>query len=95
VTDAPREWPQSVEPVSLQDLARLGIDPDNQLYWDGRRVEVRRRLVLTLPQKMIALLAVIASVATIFTGLNNAATFFCARNIHWLSCPAAAPPHPG
>lgn len=76
----------------VQDLERLGTDKDNRLYWDGKLV--RMPFTLTTPQSILALLAALASIATIFTGLNNASLFLCARDIHWLGCPPAqvAPP---
>ena len=40
--------PLDLKPISINDLKRLGIGPDNQLYWDGRAVEVRRKLALVL-----------------------------------------------
>ena len=32
------------------DLARLSIDNDGRLYWDGKPVEVRRRLMMSRGQ---------------------------------------------
>jgi hypothetical protein len=78
-----------VDPIGIEDLRRLGIDTRNQLFWDGQAVEVRRTLVLTFWQKV---LAVLASLATIATGANNLSLFLCGRDIHWLGCPAATPP---
>ena len=86
-----RDWPDGVTPIGIEDLGRIGINADNELFWDGRRVEIRRTLVLTAPQKAVAVLAVMATLATIATGLNNATVFLCARDIHWLSCPAVRP----
>ncbi len=78
--------------MALQDLKRLGTDGNNQLYWDGKLV--KSRLTLSLPQTLLAVLAALASLATIFTGLNNASIFLCARGVSLLGCPAvsAAPP---
>ncbi len=91
-------WPKGVEPVGLEDLGRLGINQDDQLFWDGRRIEVRRSLDLTRFQKIITgivtFFAVLGGVGGLITGLNNASVFLCAREIHWLSCPppTTAPP---
>ncbi len=86
-------WPKGVEPVGLEDLGRLGISQDDQLFWDGRRVEVRRSLNLTRFQKVITgivtFFAVLGAVGGFITGFNNASIFLCAREIRWLSCPAA------
>jgi hypothetical protein len=88
----PPEWPEGVEPLSIADLNRLGIDSERQLYWDGRRVEIRRFLVLTRFQKwfasVVALVGLCAGLATIATGVNNASIFLCARHIAVLSCPS-------
>ena len=88
----PPEWPECVEPLSIADLNRLGIDLERQLYWDGRRVEIRRFLVLTRFQKwfasVVALVGLCAGLATIATGVNNASIFLCARHITVLSCPS-------
>lgn len=89
----PSGWPKDVHPMVLQDLKRLGTDPKNQLYWDGK--QVRTRLTLTFPQTVVAILAAIASLATMFTGINNASIFLCARGVTWLGCPVptvSAPP---
>lgn len=74
--------------MAPQDLKRLGTDAKNQLYWDGERV--RTRLTLSLPQTIVAVLAALASLATIFTGLNNASIFLCARGVTLLGCPSTA-----
>ncbi len=93
MSDRPPGWPKDVEPMALQDLKRLGTDSKNQLYWDGKRI--RTRLTLSLPQTIVAVLAAIASLATIFTGLNNASIYLCARGVTVLGCPAApAAPQP-
>jgi hypothetical protein len=97
VSDRPESWPNDITQISLEGLGRFGINGDNQLFWDGRRVEVRQSLSLTGFQKVIAsivtLCAVLGAVGGFVTGFNNASVFFCARDIHVLSCPVA-PQHP-
>ena len=77
------KWPKGVEPIGLEDLNRLGISPTNELFWDGRRVEVRRPLVLTRPQAIVTTIvtvfAVLGGLCGFVTGLNNASVFLCAR----------------
>ncbi len=92
MSGAPRpKWPEGVEPIGIEDLNRIGIDSECQLYWDGHRIEIRRFLVLTRFQKWFATIAAIvglfAGLATIATGFNNASIFLCARHITALSCP--------
>src|ERR1700761_3981511 len=89
-------WPPDVSPIGIEDLARLGLNPANQLFWDGRRVEIRSRVNLTRPQKTLAVLvsifAVLGGIGGFVTGLNNAGVFLCARDVHWLGCPAVVAP---
>lgn len=40
---------RNVHAVSAMDLSRLSIDNDDRLYWDGKPVEVRRRLMMSRP----------------------------------------------
>lgn len=94
----PASWPAGVEQIGLEDLGRLGINKADQLFWDGRRIEVRQSLVLTGFQKAIAgaaaMFAVLGALGGFVTGLNNASVFLCARGVNWLSCPdpQALPP---
>jgi hypothetical protein len=87
----PRGWPDGVKEIAIADLGRLGVDGGNQLYWDGRPVEIRKSLSLTRAQKWVAGIvtacAVLGGFGGFVTGFNNATVFLCARNIHWLSCP--------
>jgi hypothetical protein len=95
VTDpAQAGWPKDVQPISADDLERLGIDSRDRLFWDGRRVEVRRRLDLTRWQKLAAVLvtvfAVLGGIGGFLSGFTDAAGILCARGVHVLSCPLGA-----
>lgn len=97
--ERPQErWPADVTPIGVEDLDRLGLDGRNQLFWDGKRVEVRNRLDLSRLQKLLAVVvsvfAVLGALGGFVTGFNNASVFLCARDIHWLSCPVAPAPKP-
>ena len=83
----PKGWPPGVHQVSFNDVGRFGVGEKNELFWDGKKVVTKNQVSLSVFQ---AALAILATVATIFGGINNAATFLCARNVHWLSCPAPA-----
>src|SRR6516162_5011019 len=89
----PADWPADVDPISLEDLGRIGINSQQELFWDGHRVEVRRRLMLTGFQKLIAFVvsvcAILGALGGFATGFNNASVFLCARNITILSCPTS------
>lgn len=75
--------PSEVRPISADDLNRLGIDSSNRLYWDGRVVEVRRRLVLSRLQQSVALAvsaaAVLGGLGAAASGVKDGAEFLCAR----------------
>jgi hypothetical protein len=58
----PTAWPPDVDPISLEDLGRLGINSRQELFWDGRHVEIRRRLTLTVFQKFIAVVVTICAI---------------------------------
>ncbi len=64
---APLPAPQparGVGPAGM-DLTRLSIDEDGRLYWDGKPVEVRRRVTMSRPQifgaSVIGLLVFVAA----------------------------------
>ncbi|MDX3926544.1 MAG: hypothetical protein QHC90_12180 [Shinella sp.] len=37
--DTPAHWPKGVKPISSEGLSLLGIDQDNFLHWDGKRLK--------------------------------------------------------
>jgi hypothetical protein len=88
-------WPHDIRPIGVEDLGRLGLNADNQLFWDGKRIEVRQEFTLTRLQKVLAVIvsifAVLGGLGSFVTGFNNASVFFCSRGHDWLSCPPSAP----
>ena len=90
--DAQPGWPPGVEPISVDDLARLGINAQQELFWDGQHVEIRQRLTFTGFQKFIAFVvticAILGGLGGFVTGFNNASVFLCARHMTYLSCPS-------
>jgi hypothetical protein len=85
-------WPNGVRPILVPDLKRLGINEQNELFWDGRHVEIRRPLTLTRFQKFITIIvtfcAVLGALGGFVTGFNNASVYLCARHVTFLTCPA-------
>ena len=41
---------RNITPIEQADLSRLSIDSDGRLYWDGKPVEVRRRILMSRAQ---------------------------------------------
>lgn len=70
--------------IDQEELDLLGLNDGNELFWDGRRVVTKLRL--TWPQTFVAIVAVLASLATIATGLQNGSLFLCGRGVAW-ACP--------
>ena len=85
----PDTWPRSVKAISLEGVQLLGLDDDNRLYWDGQEIVVRRRLDLSVWQRIGAVLAVLAAIAagggTLVQAGMQAVDFGCARHAwpHW------------
>jgi hypothetical protein len=86
----PPHWPPNVEPLVIEDFGKLGRDPNNQLFWDGKRLKTQYEF--TSAQIILAILAAIASLATIATGINNASVFLCGRGSTLLGCPPQLAP---
>jgi hypothetical protein len=46
----PKKKGRNVHNLAVADLSRLSIDDDGRLYWDGKPVEVRRRIQMSRAQ---------------------------------------------
>ena len=84
-------WPEEVRAIGVEDLERLGLNPENQLFWDGKRIEVRQALTLTRLQTVLTVIvsvcAILGGLGGAVTGFSNATVLLCARGHTWLSCP--------
>lgn len=76
-------WPKGVSEITIAQLGRLGVDRENRLYWDGRPVEISRRISLSKWQTFFAIIFWIAAVAG---GVGAAAQGWAAA--HQWSCQA-------
>jgi hypothetical protein len=56
------DWPLGVQEISIENLASLGVNDEGEIFWNGKRIEVRRRLLLTWWQKMAAAIVVIFAI---------------------------------
>lgn len=89
-------WPKGIRSISLEEAGALGVDAKGELYWQGKPVEIRRPLDLTVGQFW---LAVIVAVATAFAAVGAVAQGFAAYNewackVGWraVACPSAILP---
>lgn len=56
-------WPTGVRPITVEQLGYIGVDSTGGLYWDGKPVEVRKRLDLSWPEKTFAIIVGLATIA--------------------------------
>jgi hypothetical protein len=63
---------RNIHPLAIADLSRLSIDDDGRLYWDGKPVEVRRRIEMSQAQvvgaSVVAAFVAIGAVGAIIQG---------------------------
>ena len=71
-------------PITPDDLDRLGINDKQELFWDGKRVEVRSRLNLSLWQTLGAVVVGAAAVCGGVASAANDGTEFSCRQWHVL-----------
>jgi hypothetical protein len=93
------KWPQRVRPISMPELDGFGIDDDGRLHWDGKPVEVGRRIDLNWTQTVIAIsLAIFTSVAALGTltqGWVAYQDWACKSNrTSFIACATTAPAKP-
>jgi len=76
----PEPQGRNVHPVDMTDLSRLSIDRDGRLYWDGKPVEVRRRISMSRAQvvgaSIVAAFVVIGALASAVVAARELACQF-------------------
>jgi hypothetical protein len=87
---------RNVHAVGAMDLTRLSIDKDGRLYWDGKPVEVRRRLLMSPAQiigtTLLTLLVLVAAAGAAVQGASTAHDWAC--RVGWIDFHCPAPPAP-
>lgn len=72
---------RNIHPATAMDLTRLSIDNDGRLYWDGKPVEVRRRLMMSRQQvigaSIIAFFIVIAAIGSAIQATATLSDWAC------------------
>jgi len=76
------------------DLTRLSIDNDGRLYWDGKPVEVRRRLMMSRQQvigaSIIAFFIVVAAIASAIQATATMSNWACRTGLTQCDAPGAS-----
>ena len=47
----------TIHPIAWKDIDKLGVDDNNQLYWDGKPIVTKERIVLEWWVNLAAILA--------------------------------------
>ncbi len=77
-------WPENVREITLDAMGDLGFDPEGNLYWKGKRIEVRKSLTFTKWQKAGT---VIVTVSAAVAALASAASAY----VDWQTARAVIP----
>ena len=87
---------RNVRAVNTMDLSRLSIDNDGRLYWDGKPVEVQRRLMMSQHQvigaSLIAFCIVVAAIGSAIQATATLSDWACRTGVG--QCVASAPVAP-
>jgi hypothetical protein len=87
---------RNVHPVDMTDLSRLSIDTDGRLYWDGKPVEVHRRLAMSREQIIGALVigafVAIGAMGALLQGTSAARDWACRFGWATSVCGPPSPP---
>jgi hypothetical protein len=88
---------RNVHGLAAADLTRLSIDNDGRLYWDGKPVEVRRRIQMSRAQvvgaSVVAAFIVIGAVGAAVQGSLAVRDWAC--RLGWTTSYCALPGPPG
>jgi hypothetical protein len=80
---------RNVHAVGAMDLSRLSIDNDGRLYWDGKPVEVRRRIMMSRRQiiaaSVIGAFVIVGAIGSVIQGTAAAHDLACRWG--WTECP--------
>lgn len=69
--NTPSHWPKKVKLISMLGLQLFGLDDKSNLYWDGKKVEIRKKLSLSIWQKIGALTTVLSAAIMAYVELAD------------------------
>lgn len=92
----PKPQGRNRHPVDMTDLSRLSIDRDGRLYWDGKPVEVHRRIAMSRAQivgaSVVSAFVVIGALGAALQGSVAARDWAC--RLGWSASACAGPAQP-
>lgn len=84
-------WPRGVKPIGYGQMDKIGVDAEGRLYWDGKRVEVSRRLDLSTGERWFALIVgaftIMGSIGAVAQGWAAAHQWSCQAGYTAKGCP--------
>lgn len=84
-------WPKHIKTITIDRLDLLGYDDANHLYWDGKRIEVSRRLTLSKWQLIgafvVGFFAIVGAVGSFGQGWAAYNDWACRVNWIAVACP--------
>jgi hypothetical protein len=87
---------RNVHPATAVDLARLSIDDGGHLYWDGKPVEVQRRLKMSRHQVLgagiVMFFIVIAAISSAIQATATLSDWSCRTGLSQCETPSAPKP---
>lgn len=80
-------WPDNVRAIGPDGTLFLGIDEKHRLYWDGKPIEIERRLKFSRLQLVAAIVVGLATiVGGVGTGLDEGLDFGCKLHFWTQGC---------
>ena len=96
--DAGAQKGRTIHPLATADLSRLSIDNDGRLYWDGKPVEVRRRIEMSQTQvvgaSIVAVVLAISALGAAIQGSLGLRDWGCRLGWTTSYCNLPGPPPP-
>lgn len=84
-------WPPGIRPLGIAELDLIGTDGKGGLYWDGKPIEVRRRLDLSRGERLFALVVgfftIAGSIGAVAQGWAAAHQWSCQTGLVKIGCP--------
>lgn len=84
-------WPPGVRPLGIAEDDLIGTDGKGGLYWDGKPIEVRKRLDLTRGERLFALVVglftIAGSIGAVAQGWAAAHQWTCQTGLVMAGCP--------
>jgi len=88
------QWPAGIRQISVKQMGYMGVDDAGTLYWDGKPIEVRKRLDLTRGERVFAVLVglftIAGSVGAVAQGWAAAHQWSCQTGVVKVGCPVVS-----